>query len=82
MGASLAMLHGATFQHKDYLLQLDPDSPSLDPSQVRKPNYRHELGQLTPSIFQRVSIDGLKFYELYQSSRELADVISKLEQES
>lgn len=82
MGASLAMLHGATFQHKDYLLQLDPDSPSLDPSQVRKPNYRHELGQLTPSIFQRVSIDGLKFYELYQSSRELADAISKLEQES
>jgi hypothetical protein len=82
MGASLALFHGATFQRNDYLSELDPDSCSLDQGQVCKPDYRHELGNLTPSIFERVSVDGMRFYELYQRSPDLADAIEKLEAET
>ncbi len=82
MGASLALFHGATFQRNDYLSELDPDSRGLDLGQLCKPDYRHELGSLTPSIFQRVSVDGMRFYELYQRSPDLADAIEKLEAET
>lgn len=79
MGTSLASFHAATFQRKDYLQELDPDSSCLDPAQADQLDYRHELAYLTPAIFQRVSVDGLKFYELYHSSLYLADAIAKLE---
>ena len=79
MGASLASLHAATFQRTDYLLELDPDSDGFDAGRTHQPDYRHELGHLTPAIFQRVSVDGLKFYELYQSSPDLSDAIARLE---
>ena len=82
MGASLALFHGATFRRNDYLSELDPDSHDVGPGQASKPDYRHELGNLTPSIFQRVSVDGIKFYELYQRSPDLADAIEKLEAET
>lgn len=82
MGASLASLHAATFQRTDYLCELGSDLSYFDLAQGDQPDYRHELGCLTPAIFRRVSVDALKFYELYQSSRDLSEAIARLERES
>jgi hypothetical protein len=82
MGATLALLHSSTFQRADYLHQLDPDLRCLDLANDQKPDYRNELRFLTPSIFERISVDGLKFYELYQSAPELSEAISSLEMDA
>lgn len=80
MGAALASLHRATYQRTDYLERLDPDRPGCE--HVRAPDYRHELGHLTPSIFQRVSIEALEFYELYQRTSDLSGAIAELEKDA
>jgi len=79
MGVALASFHQATFQRSDYLRELDPHSPSLEPGQMHRPNYHQELSHLTPSIFQRVSVDGLKFYQLCQRADDLSQAILHLE---
>ncbi len=80
VGAVLASLHRATYLRTDYVQSLDPDRAGSD--RVRVPDYRHELRHLTPSIFKRVSIDGLDFYTLYQRTNELSDALAKLEKDS
>jgi hypothetical protein len=82
VGATLALLHGSTFQRTDFLLELDPHSRCIDLARAQKPDYRDELGFLTPSIFGRISIDGLKFYELYQSAPGISEAISSLEMDA
>jgi hypothetical protein len=79
LGIALASLHQATFQRDDYLLKLDPHSVSRESRHLHRLNYGHELRHLTPSIFQRVSVDGLKFYQLYQRAHDLSQAIAHLE---
>ncbi|MCH9715101.1 MAG: phosphotransferase [Cyanobacteria bacterium] len=79
LGVALASLHQATFQRNDYLVELDPHAVSRESRQLHRPNYWHELTHLTPSIFQRVSVDGLKFYQLCQRTPDLCEAISQLE---
>jgi len=78
-GVALASLHRATFQRNHYLLELDPNSASRESSQLHRPTYCQEISYLTPSIFHRVSVDGLKFYQLCQRTRDLSQAISHLE---
>jgi hypothetical protein len=79
MGIALASLHRATFQRNHYLLELDPDLASHESRQLHRPNYHRELTYLTPSIFQRVSVDGLRFYQICQRAEDLTRAISHLE---
>jgi hypothetical protein len=79
MGVALASMHQATFQRTDYLLELDPHSSSPEPRQLHRLNCCQEVSHLTPSIFRRVSVDGVKFYQLCQRSQDLSQAISQLE---
>jgi len=79
IGVAMALFHQSTFQRNDYFLALDPHSPNLESRQLHRPNCHHELNRLTPSIFHRVSVDGLKFYQLCQRAGDLSEGISNLE---
>lgn len=76
LGSALAALHQATFRRQDYLLELDPESADQG---SETPDFRDELENLTPEIFQQISIDGLQFYRLYNRSEELSKAIAQLE---
>jgi hypothetical protein len=76
IGSALATLHQATFQRQDYHLELDPESAGHE---AEPPDFRDELENLTPEIFRQISIDGLKFYRLYNRSKELSKAIAELE---
>lgn len=82
VGATLASLHAALFERSNYRLELDSDSTALNQCGDREGKHSHDFGHLTPSIFQRVSVDGLEFYEIYQRSHDLQKAISALEAES
>lgn len=79
LGISLATMHQATFQRQDYRLHLDPKSAALAPNEGNVPSFRGDLENLTPELFKLVSVDGLKFYKLYQRSDNLSKAIAKLE---
>ncbi len=79
LGISLATIHQATFQRQEYQLQLDPKSADLAPDRGNVPNFLGTLENLTPELFQRVSIDGLQFYKLFQRSEDLSKAIKTLE---
>ena len=81
LGSALAMLHQATFQRHDYRRELDPEAVGLVGSEAVAPDFRDELENLTPEIFKQISIDGLKFYRLYNRSEELSLAIAQLEQD-
>jgi hypothetical protein len=79
LGSALATLHQATFRRKDYHLELDPEDAEIADEEAEKPDFRDELENLTPEIFRRVSIDGLKFYKLYNRIDELSKAVAQLE---
>ncbi len=79
LGSALATLHEATFQRKDYRHELDPESSGLSAEEAEAPAFRGELENLTPEIFQQISMDGLKFFKLYNRSEELSQAIAQLE---
>lgn len=81
LGATLAAIHQATFQRQDYRTQFDPASTHLEPDEDEVPDFRDTLEHLTPDIFHRVSVDGLKFYELYQRYDSLGQAIAHLEED-
>ncbi|RCJ25606.1 aminoglycoside phosphotransferase [Nostoc minutum NIES-26] len=74
IGASLAVVHRSTIdcqRYKDFFCQSckDFDKP---------PNLLRGLERLTPKVFGRVCIDGLKFFELYQRYDSLGRAIAEL----
>jgi thiamine kinase-like enzyme len=75
LGKTLGTLHQATFNREDYQAALQ----ILDDSELDQvPNFTHGLEPITPEIFGTVSVDGLKFYQLYQRYPELGEAIASL----
>ncbi len=79
LGVCLATLHQATFQRRDYQLQLDLESANPEVDGGEQPDFCSELENLTPDLYRRVSLDGLTFYKLYQRSDELSRALACLQ---
>lgn len=79
LGIGLATLHQATFQRRDYQLQLAPECTRMEGDRGDGPDFCGELENLTPGLFRRVSLDGLMFYKLYQRSAHLSEALSRLQ---
>ncbi|PSB62113.1 hypothetical protein C7B61_14975, partial [filamentous cyanobacterium CCP1] len=81
VGTSLAKIHRATCDRQDYknfLTQNDHLEGVDDERTGTAPDFSSELEKITPEIFGRISIDGLKFYELYQRYASLGQAIAQL----
>lgn len=75
IGASLATIHRTTFnrqEYKEFFAQHSEDSAD------DIPNFSRGLERLEPEIFGLVSLENLKFFELYQRYESLGQAIAQL----
>jgi hypothetical protein len=82
LGATLAVVHRATFDRQDYhnfLLRNGDDQGAIAAAKPEKiPNFTRRLERITPKLFGEVPADGLKFYALYQRYASLGQAIAEL----
>ncbi|EDY38371.1 aminoglycoside phosphotransferase [Cyanobium sp. PCC 7001] len=79
LGIALASLHASTFEQDAFRQQLTSDLATESIPADQQPDFRSSLEDLTPDIFTHVSQDALKFYRLYQRSRDLSEALRSLE---
>lgn len=72
LGHTLATLHQATFERKDYQTYLQSEDWETTP------NFCQELNRLTPDDLGRLTTGAIKFYELYQRYRGIHRAIDQL----
>ena len=76
IGASLAAVHGATYnceKYKNFLSQTD-ENIQID----KVPNFLRGLKRIKPELFGVVSPDAFKFFALYQRYESIGDAIAEL----
>lgn len=77
IGASIAAIHRSTLDCQKYKNFFDQNYPeNLPIDQV--PNLLYGLERISPEIFSQVSLDNLKFFELYQRYESLGEAIAEL----
>lgn len=83
LGKVLAEVHRATFNRRDYqqFLLSQARATSTDDEQADDvPDLSQDLERITPDVFGKVSMEGLKFYQLYQRYESLGQAIADLNQ--
>jgi hypothetical protein len=77
IGASIAVIHRATLDNQKYKNFFEQNySEDLPIDYV--PNLLYGLEPIGPEIFSQVSLDNLKFFELYQRYQSLGQAIAEL----
>ena len=76
IGATLAIIHRATFNCQEYQEFFSQDSKDVPVDQT--PKLARGLERISPEIFGQVPSDGLKFFALYQRYDSLGNAISQL----
>ena len=75
LGKTIALIHKLTWNRQDYRDFLHNYKGGL---KEERPNLTANLERITPEIFSRVPVDGLKFFALYQRYDSLAKAITHL----
>jgi len=76
IGATLATIHRATFNHQDYQEFFSQNSKDVPVNQT--PKLARGLERIDPEVFGLVPADGLKFFALYQRYDSLGKAITEL----
>jgi hypothetical protein len=75
LGRTLARVHRQTRGQFSYRSFLQDESSRLNLDIAKSPNFLQGLAQFDPSLFSKVSADGLNFWRLYQRDERLHQAV-------